>query len=129
MPLYEYKCRTCGDVFEIIQKFSDEPLAIHENCGGTVERLISTSALQFKGSGWYVNDYGKGNSKQAKAESSNGEGKSDQAKGSESSAKSESSSKADSSSKSDSSGKSEGSSKSEPSSKTPAPSTSKSDNK
>ena len=93
MPLYEYKCHSCGDVFEIIQKFSDTPLAVHENCGGTVERLISTSALQFKGSGWYVNDYGKGNSKQPKPGGSNGESKSDSSKGSEksdSSAKSES---------------------------------------
>ena len=82
MPLYEYKCHSCGDVFEIIQKFSDTPLAVHENCGGTVERLISTSALQFKGSGWYVNDYGKGNSKQPKPGGSNGESKSDSSKGS-----------------------------------------------
>ena len=60
MPLYEYKCENCGDVFEVIQKFSDETLTAHEKCGGKVERLISTSALQFKGSGWYVNDYAKG---------------------------------------------------------------------
>ena len=63
MPLYEYKCGSCGNVFEVIQKFSDQPLTVHEICGGPLERLISTSALQFKGSGWYVNDYGKGNSK------------------------------------------------------------------
>ena len=62
MPLYEYKCQVCGDVFEVRQKFSDQPLTVHETCGGAVERLISTSALQFKGSGWYVNDYGKGKS-------------------------------------------------------------------
>jgi putative FmdB family regulatory protein len=60
MPLYEYKCQSCGEVFEVIQKFSDQPVAVHEKCGGPVEKLISTSALQFKGSGWYVNDYGKG---------------------------------------------------------------------
>ena len=63
MPLYEYKCQSCGEKFEVIQKFSDAPLETHENCGGHVERLISTSALQFKGSGWYVNDYGSGNGK------------------------------------------------------------------
>jgi putative FmdB family regulatory protein len=60
MPLYEYKCHGCGKTFEVIQKFADEPLKHHEECGGEVERLISTSALQFKGSGWYVNDYGRG---------------------------------------------------------------------
>ena len=61
MPLYEYKCEKCGDVFEIIQKFSDEPLKVHEKCGGLVHRLVSAAALQFKGSGWYVNDYAKSN--------------------------------------------------------------------
>ncbi len=61
MHLYEYKCKSCGEKFEIIQKFSDSPLVVHEKCGGPVERLISTSALQFKGSGWYVTDYAKGN--------------------------------------------------------------------
>ncbi len=60
MPIYEYLCQTCGKKFEVLQRFSDEPLHTHEGCGGTVEKLISTSALQFKGSGWYVNDYAKG---------------------------------------------------------------------
>ena len=59
MPLYEYKCEKCGDVFEVRQKFSDEPLTVHEKCGGAVQRLISTSAFQFKGSGWYVTDYAR----------------------------------------------------------------------
>jgi len=62
MPLYEYQCASCGDVFEVIQKFSDAPLTIHERCGGAVERLLSAPALQFKGTGWYVTDYAKGNS-------------------------------------------------------------------
>ena len=57
MPLYEYKCDQCGQVFEVIQRFSDEPLKTHESCGGAVQRLLSAPALQFKGSGWYVNDY------------------------------------------------------------------------
>jgi putative FmdB family regulatory protein len=60
MPIYEYLCQTCGKKFEVLQKFSDEPLHVHEECGGNVDKLISTSALQFKGSGWYVNDYAKG---------------------------------------------------------------------
>jgi len=59
MPIYEYKCDKCSAVFEVMQRFSDQPLAIHEGCGGAVERLISTSALQFKGSGWYVTDYAR----------------------------------------------------------------------
>ena len=59
MPLYEYKCDLCKKTFEVMQKFSDEPLSIHEGCGGVVERLLSAPALQFKGSGWYVTDYGR----------------------------------------------------------------------
>jgi putative FmdB family regulatory protein len=64
MPLYEYQCESCGDVFEVRQKFSDEPLKVHEKgCGGPVHRLLSAPALQFKGSGWYVTDYGRSGSK------------------------------------------------------------------
>ena len=59
MPIYEYKCDRCDDVFEVIQKFVDPPLTVHANCGGNVVRLISTSALQFKGSGFYITDYKK----------------------------------------------------------------------
>jgi putative FmdB family regulatory protein len=59
MPIYEYKCQSCSGVLEVIQKFSDEPLTVHEGCGGALERLIGSPALQFKGSGWYVNDYAK----------------------------------------------------------------------
>ncbi|HVT94798.1 MAG TPA: FmdB family zinc ribbon protein [Bryobacteraceae bacterium] len=62
MPVYEYKCESCGEVFELIQKFSDEPLKVHEKCGGSVHRLLSAPALQFKGTGWYITDYAKGSS-------------------------------------------------------------------
>lgn len=57
MPLYEYKCAKCGNVFEVLQKFSDQPLTVHKDCGGALERLISPSVFQFKGSGWYITDY------------------------------------------------------------------------
>jgi putative FmdB family regulatory protein len=82
MPLYEYKCAKCGEVFELIQKFSDEPLHEHPGCGGAVEKLLSAAALQFKGSGWYVNDYGRNGSagkEKPKAEASNGNKKSEKA--------------------------------------------------
>ena len=61
MPIYEYKCNSCGKKFEKIEKFSDSPLDIHEECGGPVERLISAPTFQFKGTGWYVTDYAKSN--------------------------------------------------------------------
>lgn len=71
MPLYEYKCEGCGETFEVIQKFADDPLTVHEKCGGHVHRLLSAPAFQFKGSGWYVTDYAKGGtSAPAKSESS-----------------------------------------------------------
>ena len=72
MPLYDYKCHKCGKVFEVRQKFADEPLKIHDECGGEVHRMISAPALQFKGTGWYVTDYGKG----GKSPASNGKSES-----------------------------------------------------
>ena len=60
MPLYDYRCEKCGEVFEVRQSFSDPTLTVHEGCGGNVKRMISVPALQFKGTGWYVTDYGRG---------------------------------------------------------------------
>ncbi|MGO9271002.1 MAG: FmdB family zinc ribbon protein [Terriglobia bacterium] len=59
MPLYEYECMKCGVRYERIQKFSDAPLTKCEKCGGQLEKLVSAPSIQFKGSGWYVNDYSK----------------------------------------------------------------------
>ena len=72
MPLYDYKCHKCGKIFEVRQKFADDPLKIHDECGGEVHRMISAPALQFKGTGWYVTDYGKG----GKSPASNGKSES-----------------------------------------------------
>ena len=102
MPLYEYRCAKCGKVFELIQKFSDAPLETHEGCGGSVEKLISRSALQFKGSGWYVNDYPHGGSSGAKSEGKTeaAEKKSDSAAGSDSKADTKTAAKPESKSES-----------------------------
>ena len=55
MPLHEYQCEACGQRFELIQKFSDSPAETCRLCGkGPVLRLISSPAIQFKGTGWYV---------------------------------------------------------------------------
>jgi putative FmdB family regulatory protein len=64
MPLYEYECGACGHRFEIIQKFSDGPPDACPKCGkGPLQRLLSSPAILFMGTGWYVTDYaGKGKS-------------------------------------------------------------------
>ncbi|MGO9241110.1 MAG: FmdB family zinc ribbon protein [Bryobacteraceae bacterium] len=59
MPLYEYKCGKCNEVFEVLQRFSDAPLKVHDGCGGRVQRLMTAPSFQFKGSGWYATDYAK----------------------------------------------------------------------
>jgi putative FmdB family regulatory protein len=60
MPLYEYECDACGQRFELIRRFSDPPLDVCALCGkGPVNRLQSSPAIQFKGSGWYITDYAR----------------------------------------------------------------------
>lgn len=116
MPLYEYKCNECGQVFEVIQRFSDEPLTQHEGCGGAVARLLSAPALQFKGSGWYITDYARAGKSEGKSE-----GKSDSSSGSAAKSESTTSEKGASESKTDSKSESKSETKSE--SKPTAPST------
>ena len=57
MPIYEYGCAKCGKTHEIMQKFSDVPLAVCPDCGGEVKKLISNTSFVLKGTGWYVTDY------------------------------------------------------------------------
>ena len=68
MPLYEYRCTVCGYSFEKIQSFSAEPESVCPKCQGVLIRPMTAPALQFKGAGWYINDYAaKGSSKSAEA--------------------------------------------------------------
>ena len=60
MPLYEYECSACKHRFELIQKFSAKQATKCVRCGAPAKRVLSTSAIHFKGTGWYVTDYGKG---------------------------------------------------------------------
>lgn len=57
MPLYEYECTKCGARLEIIQKLSDPPYSHCPKCGGAMRKLLSSPAIQFKGSGFYKTDY------------------------------------------------------------------------
>jgi putative FmdB family regulatory protein len=59
MPLYEYQCESCSARFERIQKFTDPPPDSCPKCGGPVRKLLSSPAIQFKGSGFYITDYGR----------------------------------------------------------------------
>jgi putative FmdB family regulatory protein len=114
MPLYEYQCKKCGKIFEVMQKFSDEPLKKHEGCGGKVEKQMSAPAFHLKGTGWYVTDYGKGgvvpknpspeSGSESKSESSS-ESKSDSSAEMKSEAKSETKSEAKPATKSESKSK------------------------
>ena len=70
MPLYEYECLKCGRRVEKIQKFSDPPLTTCKSCGGELQRLLSSPAIQFKGSGWYVTDYARKSSVDGSSSSS-----------------------------------------------------------
>jgi putative FmdB family regulatory protein len=58
MPIYEYKCEN-GHVFDVIQKMSDEPLSVCQDCGAPAERVLHPVAIHFKGSGFHNTDYGK----------------------------------------------------------------------
>lgn len=93
MPLYEYQCESCSTRFERIQKFADPPIETCPSCGGPVRKLLSSPAIQFKGSGFYINDYARKTS----GESSSKPGEADGGKPAESKPDSKSDSKPDSS--------------------------------
>jgi len=59
MPIYEYRCHKCGQMIEMMQKFSDAPLTRCPQCSGKVSKIISNCTFHLKGSGWYVTDYKK----------------------------------------------------------------------
>ena len=78
VPLYEYKCRKCGKHTDKIEKYTGPFLKKCPACGGSVERVQSAPAIQFKGTGWYVTDYAKSGSKDSKSGSQgDGQGKQD----------------------------------------------------
>lgn len=57
MPIYEYECKSCCQVMEELQKFSDAPLKKCPHCGGKMHKKMSLNSFHLKGSGWYVTDY------------------------------------------------------------------------
>lgn len=77
MPVYEYRCTKCEKEFEYQQRMADPPMTVCEACGGELERLISRTAFQLKGGGWYKDLYSssKRESKSEGAASSTSESK------------------------------------------------------
>jgi putative FmdB family regulatory protein len=72
VPIYEYHCMKCGETFEAFQKITDKPLAECRYCRGKVEKLISQSSFQLKGSGWYLTDYARKSQPSSKPASTEG---------------------------------------------------------
>ncbi len=70
MPIYEYRCTSCGHTLEVIQKINDKPLKKCTECSGALEKLISRSAFQLKGGGWYNEGYGGQGSSSSSSSSS-----------------------------------------------------------
>ncbi len=89
MPLYEYECEACAHRFEVIQKFSDAPISVCPKCGGAVHKLLSSPAIQFKGSGFYLTDYGRGTGSKSESSANTKAGKNDSGASSTDSAKSD----------------------------------------
>ena len=88
MPTYEYVCKSCGHLFEIVQSMRDDALTECPQCGGELRKVFAPPAISFKGSGFYATDHGKKGAKSAgdkKAEAASGSGSSDSGSGSDSS--------------------------------------------
>lgn len=71
MPTYEYACKKCGETFEVVQSFTDEPLKRHKGgCGGAVKKVFGNVGISFKGSGFYKNDSRSSSTKSSGSDSS-----------------------------------------------------------
>jgi putative FmdB family regulatory protein len=94
MPIYEYRCEKDGHTFEVMQRFSDDPVESCEVCGAPVQRVFHPVAVHFKGKGFYATDYGSRNRARELKESAEGS-----KSGSDSSSSGDSSSGSDAGSK------------------------------
>jgi putative FmdB family regulatory protein len=107
MPLYEYECDACGHRFEVIQKFSDPPIEACPKCGSPVHKLLSSPAIQFKGSGWYITDYARAGKSDDGKSAGSGDGSKPAETKSESGGESKTETKADAKTETKSESKSE----------------------
>jgi putative FmdB family regulatory protein len=73
MPIYEYRCESCGHQQEFLQKVSDAPITVCTRCGKpTFSKMVTAAGFQLKGSGWYATDFKGGGSKPKSTDSSSG---------------------------------------------------------
>ena len=79
MPIYEYKCKSCGKHHEIMQKITDAPLTVCPDCGGKMKKQISNTSFVLKGTGWYATDYASDRKKTAGTRTKGESGKTDKA--------------------------------------------------
>ena len=109
MPTYQYVCTECGSQLEVVQKFSDDALTVHDACGGRLRKVFSPVGIVFKGSGFYKTDSrsggsgssvpaGSGSKSDSSGESSSADSKSSESKSGDASASSSSSGSSSSSS-------------------------------
>jgi putative FmdB family regulatory protein len=70
VPTYQYRCTECGGQLEAVQKFTDDPLTVHDDCGGRLRKVFSPVGIVFKGSGFYRTDSRKGSTASEPASSS-----------------------------------------------------------
>jgi putative FmdB family regulatory protein len=73
MPTYEYVCKSCGHIFEIVQSMKDEALTECPECGGELRKVFAPPAIAFKGSGFYATDHGKKSKQPASGKKDSGE--------------------------------------------------------
>jgi putative FmdB family regulatory protein len=79
MPLYEYLCTACGERTEVLRGFNQPPLTECPQCGGLLTKLASAPAIQFKGSGFYLTDYGRAGGRKSESETGKSESAGDKA--------------------------------------------------
>jgi putative FmdB family regulatory protein len=73
VPTYQYVCTECGGQLEAVQKFTDDPLTVHEDCGGRLRKVFSPVGIVFKGSGFYKTDSRSSGSSSSSSSSSSKE--------------------------------------------------------
>jgi putative FmdB family regulatory protein len=106
MPIYGYRCRSCGHEFEVLQKMSDAPLKTCPKCSGQLAKIVYAAGVVYKGSGYYSTDYNKGGKAASTASSNGAKSDSDSSSGSDTKPAGESSTKSESKSESKPSGSS-----------------------